>query len=432
MKDRKRVLFSPIGTTDPIRDCYDGGCLHIVRHYRPQKVVLYLTKQMAKLEDKDQRFSKSIHSIDKNIEIKLIYSNVDGGFNYDDLFPNLVDAIRAEKQDDVELLINLSSGTPQIKNIMAIYSVEDSLKAIQVTTPAKDSNVDVPHLGKDADIDTVIANNLDDLEDAENRCVEPKLSVIRFYAEKHRIISLISRYEYAGAWELAKQSDMVSESTKKLIQHAYYRQRLQTAEAREVLSNYAGISLFPYDKKNLECAEYFLVLQQDQQNGKLNETLVKMNNVLYEALKVYLENRYKIRQYMNSYREIKRDKLDSGLIAAFDYEYGNFRDSELSFRNECIFCNYYAKMTDADKKHISITASLNKLSKLSGNRNMTAHTITNFTEQEFARQMELSSSEAVNEVANIMTLLLGDGFRKYRGMYNSLNKWIEQGLMESD
>ena len=101
MKDRKRVLFSPIGTTDPIRDCYDGGCLHIVRHYRPQKVVLYLTKQMAKLEDKDQRFSKSIHSIDKDIEIKLIYSNVDGGFNYDDLFPNLVDAIRAEKQDDV-------------------------------------------------------------------------------------------------------------------------------------------------------------------------------------------------------------------------------------------------------------------------------------------------------------------------------------------
>ena len=283
MKDRKRVLFSPIGTTDPIRDYYDGGCLHIVRHYRPQKVVLYLTKQMAKLEDKDQRFSKSIHSIDKDIEIKLIYSNVDGGFNYDDLFPNLVDAIRAEKQDDVELLINLSSGTPQIKNIMAIYSVEDSLKAIQVTTPAKDSNVDVPHLGKDADIDTVIANNLDDLEDAENRCVEPKLSVIRFYAEKHRIISLISRYEYAGAWELAKQSDMVSESTKKLIQHAYYRQRLQTAEAREVLSNYAGVSLFPYDKKNLECAEYFLVLQQDQQNGKLNETLVKMNNLLYES-----------------------------------------------------------------------------------------------------------------------------------------------------
>ena len=193
MKDRKRVLFSPIGTTDPIRDCYDGGCLHIVRHYRPQKVVLYLTKQMAKLEDKDQRFSKSIHSIDKDIEIKLIYSNVDGGFNYDDLFPNLVDAIRAEKQDDVELLINLSSGTPQIKNIVAIYSVEESLKAIQVTTPAKDSNVDVPHLGKDADIDTVIANNLDDLEDAENRCVEPKLSVIRFYAEKHRITSLISR-----------------------------------------------------------------------------------------------------------------------------------------------------------------------------------------------------------------------------------------------
>ena len=30
-----KILFSPIGTTDPVRNCRDGACLHILRHYHP-------------------------------------------------------------------------------------------------------------------------------------------------------------------------------------------------------------------------------------------------------------------------------------------------------------------------------------------------------------------------------------------------------------
>ena len=45
-----RILFSPIGDTDPVRYCYDGACLHIVRHYHPDKVVLFLTKAMSEKE----------------------------------------------------------------------------------------------------------------------------------------------------------------------------------------------------------------------------------------------------------------------------------------------------------------------------------------------------------------------------------------------
>ena len=53
----KRILFSPIGSTDPISRQYDGAMLHIIRKYRPEKVYVYMSKEMCELEDKDHRYS---------------------------------------------------------------------------------------------------------------------------------------------------------------------------------------------------------------------------------------------------------------------------------------------------------------------------------------------------------------------------------------
>ena len=41
-----RVLFSCAGTTDPIRGEHDGPLLHIMRHYRPEKVLIFLTQEI--------------------------------------------------------------------------------------------------------------------------------------------------------------------------------------------------------------------------------------------------------------------------------------------------------------------------------------------------------------------------------------------------
>ena len=42
------ILFSPVGGTDPISttNCYDGALLHISRVYRPDKIVMYMSKEM--------------------------------------------------------------------------------------------------------------------------------------------------------------------------------------------------------------------------------------------------------------------------------------------------------------------------------------------------------------------------------------------------
>lgn len=55
-----RILYTPVGDTDPIRGCYDGGMLHIVRHYNPDMVILVLSKDMEQKEESNRRFSKAL------------------------------------------------------------------------------------------------------------------------------------------------------------------------------------------------------------------------------------------------------------------------------------------------------------------------------------------------------------------------------------
>ena len=60
---KKYILFSAVGTTDPISNGYDGSILHICRKYLPEKVVLYLSKEMLELHRKDDRYRFSIKKL---------------------------------------------------------------------------------------------------------------------------------------------------------------------------------------------------------------------------------------------------------------------------------------------------------------------------------------------------------------------------------
>ena len=55
----ERVLYSCIGTTDPVRGMRDGGLLHILRFYRPETVYLFLSGEMVRLDRQDGRIGKT-------------------------------------------------------------------------------------------------------------------------------------------------------------------------------------------------------------------------------------------------------------------------------------------------------------------------------------------------------------------------------------
>ena len=46
----KSILVSVVGRTDPMRSEHDGPIMHIIRHYRPERAVLFLTEEIEALE----------------------------------------------------------------------------------------------------------------------------------------------------------------------------------------------------------------------------------------------------------------------------------------------------------------------------------------------------------------------------------------------
>lgn len=51
-----KILFSGIGTSDPVRGGYDGPWIHCCRNIQPDLTVVYLTKDMVDNENRDHRY----------------------------------------------------------------------------------------------------------------------------------------------------------------------------------------------------------------------------------------------------------------------------------------------------------------------------------------------------------------------------------------
>ena len=54
------TLFSPVGTADPVTQLGDGPLLHIIRHRRPDRVVLFLSPAMTQFQRQDERYTRAI------------------------------------------------------------------------------------------------------------------------------------------------------------------------------------------------------------------------------------------------------------------------------------------------------------------------------------------------------------------------------------
>ena len=75
----KKYLFSPVGNTDPIKYCHDGSLMHICRHYKPDVVYLYLSREIAEIHRKDNRYVKSLELLGEFIhhkfDIRIVENN---------------------------------------------------------------------------------------------------------------------------------------------------------------------------------------------------------------------------------------------------------------------------------------------------------------------------------------------------------------------
>lgn len=232
----KKILFTPIGNTDPIKYLHDGSMLHISRHYKPDVIYLYFTKEMAENHRKDNRYVYSLELLGKYIghpfEIRtIIDEDMVEAQQYDvffEKFRKLIGEIESKKAPDDKVIVNMASGTPAMKSALLVMATlaEYRFIPVQVSSPQKKSNIEHEERTEyDAALNW--ENDLDNLPDAVNRCEEVRCMNLVLLLKIDMVKKHVLSYDYHAALEVGKsiQEDLSKEAL----------QWLETADARASL-----------------------------------------------------------------------------------------------------------------------------------------------------------------------------------------------------
>lgn len=434
------ILYSPLGTTDPISNYHDGGMLHILRHYKPDKLVLFLTKEIEDNHLKDNLYEKAIRSVNESIDIEYIYTGITDPHNMESLAPlqdNFI-AIR-EKYPNAKILLNLSSGTPQMKNIMFYLSIEyTNVLGVQVSTPVNKSNKSssIDH-SKDS-IEDLIETNEDNDPKTESRCSEPKLGIFRKTYLRAKIEENIKVYRYQEALKLfntyaeyceGDNPDKIS-IVKSLLKHAFLRTQLDD-KAMDELKNLPCRKKLknPYDKELCNIWEYLMIMQIRLKEKYIDELLIRMTPYLYEITKYYLKygplqidfNKVGCSDFKSSGR------IDIKLLEKIypkTYEFFKY----LPYTNDKITLTYnhmqeyICGQSEIDQ---SIKNKLKLLRKAESEvRNRLAHQIKHFTDAEIKNITGYDIRSLYNEMLEYFYLAINSNDKNKKHIYDIINEEV--------
>ena len=288
-----KILISAVGDTDPIRNFHDGPLLHIVRVYRPEKIVLVHSERSLTKHDKLVKALKSI----KDYSPEIIQ---DGGVLpdakvaiFDEMYDTVSSIVKKYISDD-EIILNISSATPQIISAMfAVNRISDfNVTAVQVVTPQHKSNEGLRHDNQE-DIDTLIETNLDNQSDYTIRTLEDTGMKFSLDLTKRNLKALIDNYDYQGALELLRALKLpkkqesfsnIKELRKKLteISDTIKIQGMPDKIVKaKLLSNQAKSALNSY-----------LNIDRNHKQGNIAEVLIRVKSLVEFILEDYLNNHF--------------------------------------------------------------------------------------------------------------------------------------------
>ena len=115
------ILISAVGTTDPISNNRDAALLHIARTYRPEQIVLVYSEEMLVKKALVEKALCSIEGYHPKVIIESIILKNDEVYLFDKMYEVMGQIIEKYSGTDHQLILNLSSGTPQI--ISALFDL---------------------------------------------------------------------------------------------------------------------------------------------------------------------------------------------------------------------------------------------------------------------------------------------------------------------
>ena len=440
------ILYTPAGDTDPIRAGHDGAILHIIRKYKPRMVRIFLSKDMTAKEEQRQVYSKAIKYNAPDCEIGFIKTDITEVQLMENLIPLAEEFLQLRKEyPNEKIILNLSSGTPQMKSIMSFLATDfENVIPVQVDSPSRGSNRAAYATQDEDDIDEIIKNNEDNSDNRKDRCHEAPLFLLRRYNIRHQLISLINNYEYSAAYALYnKNTDMFTDLTGQLIRHADLRSKLQTEKAFIISKDL--VAKYPNKNEKINMLyEFFMVMWLRQKKGDLAEFVVKLTPFLFELLLYYFETQTDLKpekfctrkNNINASWKINREMLASiskdVLLYLDTMGKGVFRDgTNLSFYNMLSILHALNEKS-GNSKQKGLLDLLDELRLVEDNhRNGLAHTITNITEESLAAIAPYKNSEQIMDlIRKVFTKITAKEKLNISNLYDRLNQQIILSLNE--
>ena len=289
------VLFSPIGTADPATQLGDGPMMHMVRHMKPNAVVLFLSPDMVRHEQADGRYTKAIEYVAHVAEfakpsIELIFSEYEEVHRFDPYIEEMekpLNRLVAEYPGE-DVLVNVTSGTPAMQQaLVALGSFGRlPLRMLQVSTPRKGANKKTDREDpENYDLDLMLElSEMTETElNYESRIIEVKSPNFFSRVQRENIAALVEHFEYGAAYELAMQTDLISKEVKEMILAAAERLNLNGQRSARI---FGGTTLAW--KADDQLSEYIASMEVRLEQGHWADFLRAMTPAFTEIMKVVL------------------------------------------------------------------------------------------------------------------------------------------------
>lgn len=360
------TLISCIGDTDPIRNRHDGALLHLVRVFRPKKILLIYSERALSKETNILLALNSIDGYNPMIEKSDEVISDSEVFIFDKMYEVLNGIISKYSKEDEDLILNLSSGTPQMKSaLFTINRLKDiNVKAYQVVTPSHSSNEGIKH-DNNLDIDYLISTNLDNRDDFEKRILEDKAEKFQQTLIKRTMKDLLNSFDYESLYNLSTGQHRVMSKTKTRKLNSSLQDLTEAVKYQKLLK---VVSQTKYSEKEKKLINSYLIILLQANRELVSEVLIRSKNIGEYACELYLEKNYpdlilwdKGRPYLNSinYPDIE-DKL--------------LNNEDIHYRKEqYLNIHFYIQILKELNENKELIENLLKLSGYNQQRNKVAH-----------------------------------------------------------
>ena len=437
------ILFSPVGGTDPISNtnALDGSLLHICRVYRPEKVIMYMSKEILANQEKDDRYRYCLDRLallqGRKMEYEIIerpeLTNVQEFDLFYQDFRKIIAGI-ADKMDISDtLLLNVSSGTPAMKSGLLVLQTlgEFRGKLIQVVTPEGRMQT---HDHKDYDVAALWELNEDNQEEFENRCREVQCPTLSAIKKEEIIKKHIAVYDYRAALSVC-QTMLAGYAVEYLepLQMADARLLLDSAAVDKILKKNGFFKLPVQGGDGRIDFEYALILEVKLKRGEYADFIRAITPLIVDLFEMILKKRYRIdvNDYCSEKQKIRKwdmkKLMGTDILSKLETGYNGER-----FKSGPVSSDHLKILIEAYSKEAHLKNLVKELREVEIHvRNLAAHEVVSIKDETIRKLTGLTGNQIMNRIKDIFVYTGINVKPEYWNSYDDMNKKILE-IMEKN